>query len=90
LHRISGSVQALSQHTPLAQKPVPHCDGVVQAPPCGTGLAVGVAVTVAVGVFEGTGVPSIVVQSPGKTEQGKAELETASPQPEGHSMSKQS
>ena len=50
MHRINGSVQALLQQTPLAQKPVPHCDGVAQAPPCGTGLAVGVLVTVDVAV----------------------------------------
>ena len=33
LHRIDGSVQAVSQQTPLAQKPVPHCEGVAHAPP---------------------------------------------------------
>jgi len=38
LQRISGSVQAVLQQTPLAQKPVPHCDGVAQAPPWGTGV----------------------------------------------------
>jgi hypothetical protein len=31
LQRINGSVQAVSQQTPLAQKPVPHCEGVAQA-----------------------------------------------------------
>jgi hypothetical protein len=49
LHCINGSVQAVSQQTPLAQKrPAAHCDGVAQAPPCGTGVLVGVDVTVAV------------------------------------------
>jgi hypothetical protein len=48
LHRINGSVQAVSQQTPVTQKPVPHCDGVAQAPPWGTGVAVGVEVTVGV------------------------------------------
>ena len=43
-------VQAVSQHTPLAQKPVAHCEGVAQAPPWGMGVLVGVAVTVAVNV----------------------------------------
>jgi hypothetical protein len=33
LQRISGSVQAVLQQTPLAQKPVRHCEGVAQAPP---------------------------------------------------------
>jgi hypothetical protein len=53
LQRINGSVQAVLQHTPLAQKPVPHCDGVAQAPPCGTGEAVAVGVTVGVAVRVG-------------------------------------
>jgi hypothetical protein len=53
LQRINGSVQAVSQQTLLAQKPVPHWDGVAQAPPCGTGVAVGVCVTVAEGVLVG-------------------------------------
>ena len=50
LQRINGSVQAVLQQTPLAQKPVPHCDGVAQEPPCGTGVAVGVLVIVGVAV----------------------------------------
>ena len=53
LQRIDGSVQAESQQTPLTQKPVPHCDGVAHAPPCGTGVAVGVLVTVDVAVRVG-------------------------------------
>jgi hypothetical protein len=45
LHRISGSVQAVVQQTPLAQKPVEHCEGAEQAPPIETnGVFVGVAV----------------------------------------------
>ena len=31
LQRSSGPVQVVSQQTPLAQKPVPHCEGVAQA-----------------------------------------------------------
>jgi hypothetical protein len=50
LQRINGSVQAVLQQTPLAQKPVPHCDGVAQAPPWGTGEAVAVGVMVGVAV----------------------------------------
>jgi len=46
----------VSQHTPLAQKPVAHCDGVVQAPPCGTGVGVAVPVEVTVGVWVIVGV----------------------------------
>jgi hypothetical protein len=38
---------------PVTQKPVPHCDGVEQAPPWGTGVLVGVAVGVLVGVCVG-------------------------------------
>src|SRR5215471_18158758 len=56
LQRINRSVQAVSQQTPLAQKPVPHCDGVAQAPPWGTGVLVGVDVTVAVAVLVGVAV----------------------------------
>ena len=54
------------QQTPLAQKPVPHCDGAAHAPPCGTGVLVGVEVTVgvlvgvAVGVFVGVAVAVLV------------------------------
>jgi hypothetical protein len=53
LHRIDGSVQAVSQQTPVTQKPVPHCEGVEHAPPWGTGVLVGVAVGVLVGVVVG-------------------------------------
>jgi hypothetical protein len=64
LQRISGSVQAVSQQTPVTQKPVPHCAGVAQAPPCGTGVllgvAVGVLVGVRVGVFVGVAVGVLV------------------------------
>jgi len=60
LQRINGSVQAELQQTPLAQKPVPHCDAVAHAPPWGTGVlvvvAVGVLVGVLVGVFVGVAV----------------------------------
>jgi hypothetical protein len=48
LHFSDGLVQAVSQQTPLAQKPVPHCEGVEHAPPWGTGVLVGVEVTVGV------------------------------------------
>src|SRR5215472_11126115 len=51
LQRIKGSVQAELQQTLSAQKPVPHCDGVAQAPPWGTGVLVGVLVTFAVAVL---------------------------------------
>jgi hypothetical protein len=46
LQRINGSVlQAVSQQTLSAQKPVEHCEGVEQAPPIETnGVFVGVAV----------------------------------------------
>jgi hypothetical protein len=53
LQRINGSVQAVLQQTPLAQNPVPHCDGVAQAPPWGTGVAVAVGVIVGVAVRVG-------------------------------------
>jgi hypothetical protein len=53
LHRVIGSVQAVSQQTLVTQKPVPHCAGVAQAPPWGTGVLVGVMVGVCVGVFDG-------------------------------------
>jgi hypothetical protein len=53
LQRIAGSVQAVSQQTPVTQKPVPHCEGVEQAPPWGTGVLVGVLVGVPVGVNVG-------------------------------------
>jgi hypothetical protein len=56
-HRVSGSVQAVSQQTLSAQKsPVTHCADVAQAPPWGTGVLVGVAVGVLVGVFVGVAV----------------------------------
>src|SRR5262249_56838583 len=42
-HRSCGLVQAVSQHTSSTQKPVEHCDGVMHAPPWGTGVLVGVA-----------------------------------------------
>ncbi len=41
-----GPVQAVSQQTPSTQKPVAHCAGVAHAPPCGTGVPVGVTVGV--------------------------------------------
>ena len=47
-HRSCGLVQAVSQHTSATQNPVEHCDGVVHAPPRGTGVLVGVCVTVPV------------------------------------------
>src|SRR5262249_57117722 len=52
-HRSCGLVQAVSQHTSATQNPVEHCDGVMHAPPWGTGVLVGVAVggVVAVAVF---------------------------------------
>ena len=50
LQRIKGSVQAVSQQTLSTQKPVPHCDGVAQAPPCETGIPVDVTVGVTVGL----------------------------------------
>jgi len=53
LQRIDGSVQAVLQQTPLAQKPVLHCEGAEQAPPWGTGVLVGVLVTVDVAVRVG-------------------------------------
>ena len=53
LQRIDGSVQAESQQIPSTQKPVAHCAGVAQAPPCGTGVLVGVEVGVLVGVCVG-------------------------------------
>jgi hypothetical protein len=59
LQRINGSVQAVLQQTPLAQKPVPHCDGAAHAPPCGTGVLVGVEVTVGVLVGVAVGVESL-------------------------------
>jgi hypothetical protein len=62
LQRVIGSVQAVSQQTPVTQNPVPHCEGVEHAPPWGTGVLVGVAV--AVGVEVGVGVGSIVVALP--------------------------
>ena len=51
-------VHALLQHASSTQKPVEHCDGVVHAPPWGTGVLVGVAVgvSVAVGVLVGVSV----------------------------------
>jgi len=49
-HRSCGLVQAVSQHTSATQKPVEHCDGVIHAPPWGTGVLVGVAVGVLVTV----------------------------------------
>src|SRR5215470_8318942 len=52
-HRSWGLVQTVSQQTASTQKPVAHCDGVVHAPPWGTGVLVGVAVGVLVGVFVG-------------------------------------
>jgi hypothetical protein len=55
-HRIPGPVQAVLQQTPSTQKPVPHCDGVAQAPPCGTWVLVGVAVGVALGLLVGVSV----------------------------------
>src|SRR5262249_46054922 len=55
-HRSCGLVQAVSQHTSATQKPVEHCDGVVHAPPWGTGVLVGVAVGVLVGVSVTVGV----------------------------------
>ena len=57
LHRIKGSVQAVSQQTLSAQeRPDAHCEVVAHAPPCGTGVAVavGVIVGVAVGVLAST------------------------------------
>jgi len=48
LHCSSGASQAVSQQTPSAHSSVEHCEGVLQAPPCGTGLAVGVLVAVPV------------------------------------------
>ena len=66
LQRINGSVQAVLQQTPLAQKPVTHCEGVAQAPPKGTPVLVGVAVgvgvrlLVAVTVGVSVGVPDAV------------------------------
>jgi hypothetical protein len=53
LQRVNGSVQAVSQHTPVTQNPVPHCEGIEHAPPWGTGVLVGVAVGVLVGVCVG-------------------------------------
>jgi hypothetical protein len=44
LHLVNGSVQAVSQQTLSAQKPVPHCEGVEHAPPTETGVLVGVGV----------------------------------------------
>jgi len=55
-HRGWGLVQAVSQHTSATQRPVEHCDGVVHAPPSGTGVLVGVAVGVLVGVSVTVGV----------------------------------
>jgi len=55
-HRSCGLVQAVSQHTSATQNPVEHCDGVVHAPPWGTGVLVGVAVGVLVGVSVTVGV----------------------------------
>lgn len=46
----STPVHAVSQQTPSPQKVVTHSLPVVQAPPCGTAVLVGVAVTVAVAV----------------------------------------
>ena len=43
-------VHALLQHTSSTQKPVAHSAGVEHAPPCGTGVLVGVAVGVLVAV----------------------------------------
>src|SRR5215813_9139014 len=60
-HRSCGLVQAVSQHTPPAQKPVAHCGGVAQAPPCGTGVGVLVGVLVTVGVLAPGATPSMVV-----------------------------
>ena len=50
LHCINGSVHAVSQQTPSTQKPVEHCAGVAQAPPCGMPVFVGMAVAVWVAV----------------------------------------
>jgi len=66
LHCSSGAVHARSQHTPSTQKGGEHCDGVVQAPPCGTGVLVGVepvwvTVPVAVAVAVLVAVPVLVV-----------------------------
>jgi hypothetical protein len=57
LQRIDGSVQAELQQTLSAQKrPDAHCEVVAQAPPCGTGVLVGVADDVTVGVRVGVAV----------------------------------
>ena len=56
LQRISGSVQAVSQHTTSTQKPDAQAGPVVQEPPLGIGVRVGVAVGVRVGVVVGVGV----------------------------------
>ncbi len=56
LHFSSTPVQALPQQTASTQKPVLHCAEVEQAPPCGTGVLVGVAVDVTVGVLVGVSV----------------------------------
>src|SRR5262249_28274814 len=62
-------VHALLQHTSSTQKPVEHCDGVIHAPPWGTGVFVGVAVgvlvavAVLVGVFVGVSVGVNVAHS---------------------------
>ena len=53
LHCWSGSAQAVLQQTPSSQKPVEHSDGVVQSPPWGMPVLVGVTVTVLVDVSVG-------------------------------------
>jgi Na+/H+ antiporter NhaA len=49
-------LQAVSQHTPLAQNPEAQTDGSVQSAPIGFGVFVGVAVCVFVGVRVGVAV----------------------------------
>jgi hypothetical protein len=53
LQRISGSVQAVLQQTPVTQLPDAHCPAAVQPEPlgCGVGVLVGVDVCVAVAVM---------------------------------------
>ena len=51
LHFCSGSVHGLLQHTSSTQLPEAQSSGSTQLPPFGIGVCVGVALSVAVGVF---------------------------------------